>query len=97
MHSQISRYRDKSTTDRPTHPVTQNWRGCPLVSHELGVNLIANTTTAIGLKVHAGLDARAYPTGIKVSDKELATVNLYRDDCHGEWNYTIHPSSQKSG
>ncbi|MHB1787738.1 MAG: ISAzo13 family transposase [Acidimicrobiales bacterium] len=77
--------------------ITQNWRGRPLVSHEVVVNLIANTTTSTGLKVNAGLDTREYPTGIKVSDEELAAVNLSRDASHGEWNYTIRPHQTKSG
>lgn len=61
------------------------------------VNLVANTTTAQGLKVNAGLDTNTYPTGIKVSDKELAGINLFRHDFHGDWNYTIRPHDQKSG
>ena len=77
--------------------ITQNWRGRPLVSHEVVVNLIANTTTSTGLKVRAGLDTNTYPTQIKVTDEELATVNLSRDLFHGEWNYTIRTHQQKSG
>lgn len=71
--------------------ITQNWRGRPLVSHDLIVNLIANTATQQGLTVQAELDTDIYPTGIKVSDAELALVNLIQDDFHGEWNYTIAP------
>ena len=77
--------------------ITQNWRGRPLVSHEVVVNLIANTTTAKGLKVQTSLDTNIYPTGIKVSDEEMADVNLSPDDFHGDWNYTIHPHQSKSG
>ncbi len=77
--------------------ITQNWRGRPLVSHEVVVNLIANTTTRTGLKVRAGLDTHVYPTGTKVSDEELAAVNLSRDASHGAWNYTIRPRQQKLG
>ena len=76
--------------------ITQSWRGRPLTTHEVVVNLIANTTTKSGLKVRAGLDTRSYPTHVKVSDEELATVNLQRDAFHGKWNYTILPHAEKS-
>jgi hypothetical protein len=71
--------------------ITQNWRGKPLISHEVIVNLIAATTTAKGLKVRAELDRAEYPAGRTVSKKEVAEVNLRRDSFHGEWNYTILP------
>ena len=71
--------------------ITQNWRGRPLVSHEIMVNLIGSTTTGKGLKIRAELDENEYQTGIKVSDKEMADVNIERDDFHGEWNYKICP------
>ena len=71
--------------------ITQNWRGKPLISLEVIVNLIAATTTTKGLKVHSELDKRVYQPGIKVSDAELAQVNLQRDKFHGEWNYQIIP------
>jgi hypothetical protein len=71
--------------------ITQNWRGKPLISHEVIVNLIAATTTAKGLKVRAELDRAEYPAGRTVSKKEVADVNLRRDSFHGEWNYTILP------
>jgi transposase len=71
--------------------ITQNWRGKPLVSHEVIVNLIAATTTAKGLKVRAELDRAEYPAGRTVSKKEVAEVNIRRDSFHGEWNYTILP------
>jgi hypothetical protein len=71
--------------------ITQNWRGKPLVSYEVIVQLIAATTTNRGLKVRCELDDATYETGRKVSDKELAAVNLQRDDFHGEWNYRIRP------
>jgi hypothetical protein len=64
-----------------------NWRGQPLTSHEVIVNLIANTTTHQGLRIKAELDTNRYPTGIVVTDQELAEVNLKRADFHGEWNY----------
>jgi hypothetical protein len=69
--------------------ISMNWRGRPLVSHEVIVDLIGATTTRTGLKVRAELDRGAYPTGVKVSDAELAAVPLTRHDWHGEWNYTI--------
>jgi len=75
--------------------ITQNWRGRPLVSHEVIVNLIANTATQQGLIIQAELDTGTYPTGIKVSDAELAKVNLIPDSFHGEWNYTIAPARKK--
>jgi hypothetical protein len=73
--------------------ITQNWRGRPLVSLEVIVNLIGNTTTRAGLKVQAGLDTAAYPTGSKVADTELAAVQLERASFHGDWNYSIAPHS----
>jgi hypothetical protein len=72
--------------------ITQNWRGKPLVSHEVIVNLIAATTTKAGLRVHAEIDASEYALGKKVTDAELAEVNIRRHEFHGEWNYTILPS-----
>jgi transposase len=71
--------------------ISQNWRGKPLVSHEVIVNLIASTTTRTGLTVKCQLDTNKYPKGIKVSDKELRQVNVVRDEFHGEWNYAILP------
>jgi Rhodopirellula transposase DDE domain len=71
--------------------ITQNWRGRPLVSHEVIIKLIANTATQTGLKIRAQLDVGTYPTGIKVTDEELAAINLKRDKFHGEWNYSILP------
>jgi len=76
--------------------ITQNWRGRPLVSHEVVINLIAATTTQKGLKIQAGLDQGRYPTGIKVSDEDLEAVNLKRADFHGDWNYRIIPARKKN-
>jgi transposase len=73
--------------------ISQNWRGKPLVSHAVIVSLIAATTTTTGLTVRCQLDTNTYPAGLKVSDKDLATINLHRDDFHGDWNYTIRPRS----
>src|SRR6266508_442186 len=71
--------------------ITMNWRGRPLTSHEVVVNTIAATTTRTGLRVAAELDTASYPTGIKVSDDQLAQVPIIRHSWHGEWNYTVHP------
>jgi transposase len=71
--------------------ITQNWRGQPLVSHEVIVQLISNTTTAEGLKVKAALDRRRYPAGKKVAKQELQSVHLLPAGFHGDWNYTITP------
>jgi hypothetical protein len=71
--------------------ITQNWRGRPLISHEVIVNLIANTTTRAGLRIRAELDRGTYPTGIKITDAELASLNLEPDNFHGDWNYSIAP------
>ena len=70
---------------------SQNWRGKPLVSHQVIVNPIAATTTKTGLRVRAEIDPGKYPKGVKVSDKEVAAIQLERDEFHGEWNYTIIP------
>ena len=72
--------------------ISMNWRGKPLVTHETIVNLIAATTTKKGLKVQAKLDSTHYPTGVKITDAELKTIKIERDEFHGEWNYSIHPS-----
>jgi Rhodopirellula transposase DDE domain len=71
--------------------ISQNWRGKPLLSRLVIVNLIGKTTTRSGLKIEAGLDKNSYPTGIKVTDEELANVSLKKHKFHGEWNYTISP------
>ena len=73
--------------------ISQNWRGKPLISHQVIVNLIAATTTKSGLRVRAEVDPGKYPKGIKVSDKEVAAIHLERDKFHGEWNYTIRARS----
>ena len=71
--------------------ISQNWRGKPLVSHQVIVNLIAATTTKTGLRVRAEIDPGKYPKGVKVSNKEVSEIRLKRDKFHGEWNYTILP------
>ena len=75
--------------------ITQNWRGRPLISHEVIINLIAATTTRKGLAIQAELDEGCYPIGIKVSDDELARVSLQPDKFHGDWNYRIVPTYKK--
>ena len=71
--------------------ISINWRGKPLTSYEVIVNLIGSTTTSKGLKVKSELDTNIYTTGIKISNEELEKINIKRDDFHGEWNYTISP------
>jgi len=71
--------------------ISSNWRGEPLRDYETIVNLIARTTTAKGLRVACRLDRRKYPTGRKVSDEEMKSVNIRRSRFHGEWNYVIEP------
>jgi hypothetical protein len=71
--------------------ITMNWRGKPLVSYQAIIQLIASTTTDTGLTVACQLDANAYAKGIKVSDDEMASLNVTPASFHGEWNYTIAP------
>ena len=71
--------------------ITQNWRGKPLISHQVIVQLIANTTTDTGLTVACRLDAGTYEKGIRVSDAEMASLSIQPANFHGEWNYTITP------
>jgi transposase len=73
--------------------ITENWRGRPLKSLEIIVNLIGNTTTKTGLRIQAELNTDLYETGVKVSDEELAAVQIKCDSFHGEWNYTILPTT----
>ena len=74
--------------------ISQNWRGKPLVSHQVIVQLIGATTTQTGLTVRCELDAGSYPKGVKVTNTEMAALAIARDPFHGEWNYTISPSQQ---
>lgn len=74
--------------------ISINWRATPLTSLEVVLELISHTTTKEGLVVTARKDSQAYPTGRKVSDEELAALNVVRDAFHGEWNYTIKPQAQ---
>lgn len=73
--------------------ISMNWRGKPLFSHEVVVNLIVGTTTRTGLTIAAELDDNDYPKGIQVTDEELEKVKIQRADFHGEWNYTILPNA----
>jgi Rhodopirellula transposase DDE domain len=72
--------------------ITMNWRAKPLVSYRVIVDLISATTTDTGLTVRCELDTNSYPKGITVPDEEMRTINIIRDDFHGEWNYTIRPT-----
>ncbi len=69
--------------------ISMNWRGKQLVSHEVIVNLIGNTTTKTGLTIAAELDTNIYPKGVQITDEKLETVNLTKATFHGEWNYMI--------
>ncbi len=72
--------------------ISINWRGRPLTSYETIISLIAATSTSTGLKVYSRLDEGTYEKGIKITTKQMATVNLHRHDFHGDWNYTIKPT-----
>ncbi len=76
--------------------ITNKWRGRPLVSREVVVNLIGNTTTDSGLHIRSQLDENTYEAGIKVSDEELAELAIERDPFHGEWNYRLRPRRQSA-
>lgn len=75
--------------------ITKNWRGKPLYSHMVIVNLISATTTQADLKMSCRIDENFYAKGRRVTDKELAEVNLHPDEFHSNWNYAIHPSEEK--
>ncbi len=74
--------------------ITKNWRGRPLVSRAVIVNLIGHVRTREGLRIRAELDSNDYPKGIKISDEELARIRLQRAWFHGDWNYTILPDEK---
>ena len=76
--------------------ITQNWRGKPLADRAAIVELIGATTTKTGLKVECALDERTYEKGIKVSDAEMASLDIQGDAFHPEWNYTIRPRPARS-
>ena len=71
--------------------ITQNWRGRPLVSREVVVNLIGAVTTKGGLTIRSELDENSYATGKKVTDEQMKSLSIQRDSFHGEWNYTLSP------
>ncbi|MBR8836162.1 MAG: hypothetical protein DSM106950_19605 [Stigonema ocellatum SAG 48.90 = DSM 106950] len=73
--------------------ITENWRGKPLTSREVVINLIGNTTTNKGLTIKALLDENKYQKGIKISDQELSSVHLEKSEFHGDWNYRIIPQN----
>jgi transposase len=73
--------------------ITENWRGRPLVSREVVVNLIGHTTTKAGLEIRSAVDENRYPTGREVTDQQLEALSIKREKFHGEWNYTIKPRS----
>jgi hypothetical protein len=75
--------------------ITMNWRGKPLASHQVIVQLIGATTTETGLKVCCEIDGNQYPKGVKVAEQEMQAINITRDQFHGEWNYTIAPNQQR--
>jgi transposase len=75
--------------------ITMNWRGRPLTSHEVVVKTIAAATTRTGLRVHAELDDGVYPTGVEITDQEMAVLPITRHGWHGEWNYTLHPGGPR--
>ena len=103
--------RSTSATSRPHFPpgtskwnkiehrlfsfISINWRGRPLRTYETIINLIGNTTHRGGLVVRARLDRRSYPTGKKVSAKELRELKIERNDFHGDWNYVIKPRTEE--
>lgn len=74
--------------------ITRNWRGVPLESHQVVVNLVSSTRTNEGLEVHCWLDAGDYKTGRKVTDTEMQAVRIKRNDFHSDWNYEIQPTSK---
>lgn len=72
--------------------ISMNWRGQPLISHEVVVNLIGSTKTRSGLRVKARLDKKKYPTKVKISDAEMKSINIKPHKFHGDWNYTVKPT-----
>ena len=76
--------------------ISMNWKGQPLVNHDVVINLISNATTKTGLKVKATLDKKKYPTGIKVSNEEFGEINIKHHRSQKTWNYTISPNSKRT-
>jgi hypothetical protein len=73
--------------------IAMNWRGKPLVSLATIVSLIGSTRTAAGLRVRSEIDKGSYPSGVVITDEQMASLNLERHRFHGDWNYTLHPRS----
>ncbi|MDQ6705054.1 MAG: ISAzo13 family transposase, partial [Acidobacteriota bacterium] len=73
--------------------ISQNWRGKPLISHQVIIDLIAATTTTTGLTVRSKIDTNTYEPGLRVSDQQMAELQLRREKCHGDWNYKLLPRS----
>jgi hypothetical protein len=76
--------------------ITLNWRGRPLTSYQVVINLIGSTTTRTGLHVQAALDRREYPLGVRVSDADFKQLNIRKKRFHGKWNYSLSPRRQAS-
>ncbi len=76
--------------------ISMNWRGRPFTSYRTIIKLIGATTTAKGLRIRAERDTEWYPTGVKISDAEMAALPLIRHDWNGDWNYTLHPVAQST-
>lgn len=75
--------------------ISMNWRGRPLTSHNVIINTIAATTTRSGPRVHAELDTNTYPTGVTISETQLAGLPITRHHWHGDWNYTLRPRATR--
>ena len=76
--------------------ITRNWRGVPLETHQVVVNLVSSTRTEEGLEVHCWLDRKTYQTGRKVTDEEMSSVRLKRHAFQGSWNYEIQPHTEST-
>lgn len=76
--------------------ITRNWRGVPLETYQVVVNLVSSTRTEEGLEVHCWLDSKSYQTGRKVTDTEMSTVRLKRNAFQGDWNYEIEPNKEST-
>jgi Rhodopirellula transposase DDE domain len=74
--------------------ITMNWRGKPLLSHQVIIQLIGATTTETGLKVCCEIDGNLYPKGVNVTDQEMQAIRITRDEFLGEWNHTVSPNQQ---
>jgi hypothetical protein len=91
LHAGLSR-RFHKIEHRLFSQITLNWRGRPLTSHQIIVDLIGATSTTTGLTVRAELDTGTYPTGIKYTKKQIDALPITHHDFHGEWNYSVAPT-----